>query len=150
MSSFARCGRCGFPLPLGPGLWGFRIAPQRVECHACRAETQSTFGHRCAWMGWLLWKLAFVGCPLLCLGMWLVDGQVSFAALAVFTGLAMLLIVLAGGPIALALAVPLQLAVELLRPRVAPASKLPESTLTAFAEELIVPGAAHGPGGPEI
>jgi hypothetical protein len=67
-------------------------------------------------MGWLLWKSALLGCPILCLGMWLIAGEVTLVDLTILTGVAMFAIILGGGPLVILLAIPAQLAVEKIRP----------------------------------
>ncbi len=145
MLAFAKCRRCKFPLPLGPGLLGFRTPPPEIECRSCGSTTLATLPHRCTWMGWLLWKSALLGCPILCLGMWLIAGEVTFVDLTILTGVAMFAIILGGGPLAILLAIPAQLAVEKIRPILRSQSGTPGPADLLADEDFLAHGAALGP-----
>lgn len=136
MLKSAQCGACRQHLPLGPGLCRFALPPRRIRCAGCGAIMPSTFAYRATWTESLLWKTCFLAC----IPVFFVSALAGKASLLAATGITIFATLFMGGLggflVALVLAFPVQIMLDLARalisvvqPQPEPPSPRPSSSL---------------------
>lgn len=89
----AKCGSCDGPIPVNPGLLGFRLPPYVISCAKCGASVKTGFMLRATWLSWLVCKTAPL--PLLAGWIWIIllkDRPVAEVAMIAVVGFVILVI----------------------------------------------------------
>lgn len=118
----ARCGGCDASLPLGPGILGFRPPPTDLVCAKCRRRSDVSFEHRVTWTFHYLWKLSFVAAFAALLFQARDAGMSLTGALLASLFGALLAGAVLGFIASYALALPVQLLIDVARPLIGLAS----------------------------